>query len=199
MRIQAYYNGNNAWNVNFSDFRLFSQNSSFSPQVYGMPQKGVLLTRCQQTQVNLSFELSSGQVPSRLQYQDSLANVNVASVLPSSASWLYVVRGAWVTIQGQSDSGISWQATVVNGSGYYHVGDAIAVKLSLQHNTSQIINSQSVAVTSIANDQGLILSGPEPSLPVGIAGSGITNIVIRTVIPPDGFSGDIHLVITVSS
>lgn len=198
--IQTGYYGGNTWLVNYSDFRIVTANSSYSPQIYGMPDKNVILSQCQSRLIHLNFAVPGVALPVGLIYTDEPAGINIRAPLPSQSNWLYLVRTAWVTVQGTNAADISWHASINNYRGFYHAGETMIVDLLLQHDMSNSTGSvPNIFVTSVTNDQGLSVAGVNPSYPVNFQADGTLHMAVRLAIPTQGFSDDIHLIVTLSN
>jgi hypothetical protein len=205
LTVDAAYSGSGSWDVHPSDFQLVSNSSATFHEIVMLDDNDLLqdvtIPNGQHDIGHLWFRLPNGQAPSKLEYVDSLSNVNVeVTGISQVTSWISSISFAEVKLQNPSNLSVFVYGTIQNRNTFYYTGDTITAKIAITYIAVQGVNPSSIIVTSItASDQGFSLSSVSPSPPVAIVGNGQeVDITVGVVVPSYCYSGNLHLLVTVS-
>jgi hypothetical protein len=206
LTIDASYSGSGDWDVNPLYFQLVSSYSRVYTTVFALSEtnslSAVTLSNGQHDFGQISFELPNGQTPSILEYRDSLSGLNIdVTDIPQASSWVSSVYFAEVSLQNPRGLSVFATGSIQNAETFYYTADTVSVKIALTYIAFQGVNPSSISVTSITDsDQGFSISSVSPSLPVTVNGNGQeVDIIVNVLVPSSSYSGNLHLVVTVSS
>ena len=211
LNVDASYSGSGTWTVNPSDFELVSASSTvytvLSNIIVGMtaPMSEVDLANGQQAVGQLAFQLPAGQTPSKLEYLDQSANINVSSQgMPQTLSYVCQSPSVYVGASASSVSGSSAQLKygIYPSSGYYFSGGQITLPIvaSLDAFAGTQTNTEVTSITT--NSSGVEVTQVQPALPAMLNSGGYLqstplNVTIST--PSSMCVQEVNLQVTISN
>jgi hypothetical protein len=202
LTVDASYSGDGSWDVYPFNFQLVSNSSSVYPPVITLSEKtplsDVTLSNGQHDVGQVAFNLPNGEVPSKLEYLSKFPSIKVETIIPQVSSWVSTVSFAEVSVRA---NGLPVFATgSIQNIGPYYTGEVVAVKVTVTYSGFSGVSPSSISVTTISDSDGFTISKIEPSLPLTVNLNGQeVDIVVSLVAPPFSYSGNLHLVVTVSS
>lgn len=206
LSVDASYSGADTWNVHPFNFQVVSSSSSVYPATQVLsernPLSDVTLSNGQHDVGQLAFELPHGQAPSKLEYIAQFPTIKIEiDSIPQASRWVSSITYAVVNFQTSTGSSHVFGGALAACSGFYYTGDTITVKIPLSYTAYSGIYPSSVTVTSVVeSDQGFTISSVQPSLPLTVAGNGReVDIIVNIPAPQYSYSGNMHLVVTVST
>jgi hypothetical protein len=204
LTVDAYYSGDGSWNVYPFNFQLVSNSSSVYPPVSTLSEKtplsDVTLSNGQHDVGQIAFNLPNGETPSKLEYLSQLPSIKVeTSSIPQVSSWVSAVSFAEVSVRDVNGLPVFATAMIQN-IGPYYTGEVVVVKVTVTYRGFSGVSPSSILVTTISDSDGFTISKIEPSLPLTVNLNGQeVDIVVSLVAPSFSYSGNLHLVVTVSS
>jgi hypothetical protein len=205
LMVDASYSGDGSWSVHPLDFQLISSSSSVYQPTIVLSVKTALsdvtLSNGQHDTGQIAFGLPNGEIPLKLDYLSKLPSINVeTSSIPQVSSWVSTVSFAEVTVLDPNGLPIFATGSIQNNGMWYYSGEVVVVKVAVTYAPVSGVNPSSISVTMISDSDGFATSKIEPSLPVTVNGDGQeVDIVVSLVAPTFSYSGNTHLVVTISS
>jgi len=202
LSIDASYSGSANWHVYPDKFQLVTSSSSVYGTTFTLsesnPLRDVILSNGQHNVGQVAFEVPSGQTPSKVEYIDLVSNIKVESnSVPQISSWVSSVYSVKISLQNPPNrSYVVARGTIQNPKTCYYTGDIISVKVFITY-----IGVNPISLISITDsDKGFTIQNVQPSLPVSVPGNGQeVSLIVNVVAPSSSYSGDLHLIVTVSS
>jgi hypothetical protein len=205
LTVDASYSGDGSWNVHPLDFQLVSSSSSVYQPAIALSEKTALsdvtLSNGQHDIGQIAFDLPNGKVPSKLEYLSQLPTIKVeTSSIPQVSSWVSTVSFAEVSVRDANGLPVFATGSIQNTGMWYYSGEVVVVKVAVTYAAVSGVNPSSISVTTISDSDGFATSKIEPSLPLTVNGNGQeVDIVVSLVAPPFSYSGNMNLVVAVSS
>jgi hypothetical protein len=205
LTVDASYSGDGSWSVHPLDFQLISSSSSVYQPTIALSVKTALsdvtLSNGQHDIGQIAFGLPNGEIPSKLEYLSQLPAIKVeTSSIPQASSWVSKVFFAEVTVRDANGLLVFATGSIQNNGMWYYTGEVVVVKVAVTYSAISGVNPTSISVTAISDSDGFPTSKIEPSLPLTVNGDGQgVDIVVSLVAPTFSYSGNMHLVVTVSS
>jgi hypothetical protein len=205
LTVDASYSGDGSWNVHPLDFQLVSSSSSVYQPAIALSEKTALgdvtLSNGQHDVGQIAFNLPNGEIPSKLEYLGKLPSMKAeASSIPQVSSWVSKVFFAEVSVRDANGLPVFATGSIQNPGPWYYTGEVVVVKVTVRYSAVFGVNPSSISVTTISDSDGFMTSKIEPSLPITVNGDGQeVDIAVSLVAPSFSYSGNMHLVVTVSS